>query len=377
MTLRVAVLASCLVAATAVSGQERHKLVINTETEEGKLLQNIGQETDPARKLALMEDFVAKHPKHEGAGWVYSQMQPMYTKAGQHDKALAVADKLVSLDGMDLDAAYAALKAAEARKDPDLIMKWSAKTGEIAARTAASPQPAEADQVETWKGRVDFAKQMVTYTEYALFAAALGNPGPQKTVMLVEALEQRNPKSEYLPKLYAPYIVALSQSAPDKVVPTAERLSAADPTNEDLLLVLADGYMNKQQNDKTLAASTKLIEVLKTKPKPEGMADADWEKKKNNALGRAYWYSGIVNAATEKWGAADQSLRSALPLIQGNDQLSAPALFYLGLANYRLGKGKNKVQLQEAIRFTEQAAAIKGPFQSKAAQNAKAFREGR
>src|SRR5688572_19890391 len=105
MKLRVLTLAMVLVAGQAVA--QRHKIgEINTETEEGKVLQAIGTEADAARKMQLMEEFVTKFPKHEGAGWVLSQLQPAYAKAGNFDKALEAGEKLVVLDAMDIDAAY-------------------------------------------------------------------------------------------------------------------------------------------------------------------------------------------------------------------------------------------------------------------------------
>lgn len=369
-----AALLACLASA---SGQERHKLVINAETVEGKLLQGIGQESDEPKKLALMEQFLAQYPAHEGAGWVLMQAQPAYAKAGQYDKVIATGEKLIAMDAGDLDAAYPALKAAEAKKDPAAILKWSATVSDIARKIAKSQQPADADQVEAWKQRVDYAKQVDTYTEYAVFASAVANPEPAKTIAAYEALEKRSPASPYVKQLTSGYIVAISQSAADKVVPVAERLLTADPANDDLLLILADAYTNKQQNDKALDASAKLIEVLKTKPKPENLAEADWQNKKNQSLGRAYWYSGVIYSSQEKWPAADQSLRASLPLIKGNAGMEGPAYFYLGLANYRMGKGKSKAQMADALKFSEMSAAIKGPFQPKAAQNVKAIREGK
>jgi tetratricopeptide (TPR) repeat protein len=374
--MRVLIIAIALLIPVFAPAQEPHKLIINTATDEGKLLQAIAQEENPAKKLALMEQFTSKYPSHEGAAWVYAQIVAAYSKAGQQDRALAAGEKLFAAGGGDVEAAYTCLKAAEAKGDPEAVIKWAGFTSDAARKIAAVPQPAEAGQVEAWKQRIDYAKQVDTYTEYALYATALVKPTPQKTIALVEALEQRNPKSPYLQQISSMYIVALNQTAPAKVLPAAERLSANDPGNTDLLLVLADTYMNKKQNEKALAASTKLIAALREKQKPADAA-ADWESKKNVALGRAYWYSGIVYAAESKWAPADQSLRSALPLVQGNDQLTGPALFYLGLANYRMGKGKNKAQMSDALKFSEQAAAIKGPFQAPAAQNVKAIREGR
>ena len=54
----------------SASAQQRKHFTINTSTPEGEILQSIGQESDDAKKLALMQDFVSKYPKHEGVGWV-------------------------------------------------------------------------------------------------------------------------------------------------------------------------------------------------------------------------------------------------------------------------------------------------------------------
>jgi hypothetical protein len=52
----------------------------------------------------------------------------------------------------------------------------------------------------------------------------------------------------------------------------------------------------------------------------------------------------------------------------------AEALFYLGLANYRLAEGGQKERAGDAVRFSQQCAAIPGPFQVPARTNLKAIR---
>lgn len=374
--MRLPIAAAILaLAALGMYGQQHQKFEINTETEEGKLLQMIGEENGTERKMLLMDSFIQKFPAHGAAGWVYSQIQAAYAKAGNSAKVVEIGDKLVAMDPLDLDGAYAGLKAAEALKNVDLIIRWSGLTSDAARKTAALPQPSDADQVEAWKQRVDYAKQVDTYTEYSLFAAALANQ--QKILPLFEALEKHNPKSPYIGQLAGAYIVAINQSGADKVLPAAERLLGHDPSNPDLLLIVADAYMNQHQNPKALAASNKLIEVMKDRPAPQGVQPADWQNKQNLSLGRAYWYIGIIYAGDENWGPADQALRAAMPYIKSNEALSGPALFYLGLANYRMGKGKDKAKMADALKFSEQAAAIKGPLQAKAAQNLKAIKEGK
>ena len=219
---------------------QRQKVNINTETPEGQALQQIGQENDEAKKLALMEDFVAKFPKTENTAWVYAQMQPVYIKTGQYDKAMDAGEKVLAIDPGDLEIAHQNLKAAEAKKDPDAIEKWSGQTSEIALKAAASPQPKEEDQVENWKKEVDYAKQVNTYTEYSLSAAALQAQDPKKRIALAEALAKRNPNSQYLPQLNQALFLAYRQAGDNpKAIALAEKILATDQSNEDMLLVVA------------------------------------------------------------------------------------------------------------------------------------------
>jgi hypothetical protein len=75
----------------------------------------------------------------------------------------------------ELEDSYKALKDAEGKKDPDRLKESRAGDFEIwRARVIASKQPEDADEVETWKGRVEFAKGVDKYTEYALSVGCTG-----------------------------------------------------------------------------------------------------------------------------------------------------------------------------------------------------------
>jgi tetratricopeptide (TPR) repeat protein len=143
-----------------------------------------------------------------------------------------------------------------------------------------------------------------------------------------------------------------------------------------MLLFAADHYLNQKQYDKTIEYAEKLVSVIEAKPKPEGVSDADWEKRKQTLLGRGHWMAGIAYSAQNKHAQTDKSLRAALPYIKDDTQLLAPALFYLGLSNFRLGDaGKGDTnRILEALRFNQQCAAIKSPFQARAQQNITAIK---
>ncbi|MBV8549724.1 MAG: hypothetical protein JOY54_00365 [Acidobacteriaceae bacterium] len=334
-------------------------------TPDGAMVAQIQSESDAAHKQALLEEFVEKFPTSKQAGWAWGQLQGVYLQAQQYDKALAAGEKSLQSNPDSTEAAYNNLKAAEAKNDPDGVMKWSAETSKLTRKEAASPT---AD-----KARVDYAKQVDTYTEYSVYAMSLKTTDPAKIVVLVSSLEQRNPQSPYLSKAYGRYLNALRQTGQgDKAGTEAEQELQRDPSNEDVLLFAADYNREKKDLAKTLTYSQKLIEVMQTKPKPEEVSDADWEKKKQTMMGVAYWMQGISYNGQQQYGQADKALRQALPLVKGDDQLLPVVLFQLGVADFELGKtSKNRAMLQDALKFSQQSAAMKSPVQTDAANNVK------
>ncbi|HUS06126.1 MAG TPA: hypothetical protein VMZ52_07520 [Bryobacteraceae bacterium] len=371
MKLLLALLVS-LAGAGHIEAQRHKPGTIIIGTPEGKLLQSIAQENDPATKLPLLEQFASEFPKHAASGWVASQAQAAYIKTGGFDKATQAGEKLLAADAEDIDAAYGNLKASEGKKDRAGILKWSAETSKIARRAVEAPKPADASEQEAWTQAVDFARQVDTYTEYAVYALALQATEPPVIMEAVEALEARNPQSQYLVQLLGKYAAAARQgNAMPRAITLGERAYARNQFDEDMLLAMADSYMQRNKEpDKVLLYATKTIDLLAAKPKPEGMADADWDKKKVSVTGLANWMAGVTYSGQEKYAQADKSLRAALPAVKDNDQLRGGALFHLGLVNYKMGRtSKNKTQIADAVKFSEQAAAMKGPYQAQSAKN--------
>lgn len=370
--LFAAVAVVCLLSARPVLAQ-RHKVdTIDTGTPEGQLFKAIGAESDSAKKLELMEQFVSTYPKHGTTPWMLSQMQAEYAKAGNADKVLSSGEALLALDPDDLDAAYANLKAAEKKNDPDAVIKWSAATSAAAKKTVAAPKPADADE-DTWKKSIDYAKQLDTYSEYAVYASALQTQDPAKVLALGDALEAHNKDSQYLPGMLGKYAAAGRQgNQVEKAAAFGERAYARNQVNDDMLLLMAEQSMNKQQFEKTEAYAGKALESVGAAQKPEGVSDADWQKKKDGTLGVAYWMQGVALSSQSKFPQADKALRASLPFIKDNQYLLGGATFHLGLANYRMAKeGKNAKLAVDALKFSQQSAAIKSPFQEQAAKNVK------
>lgn len=287
--------------------------------------------------------------------------------------ALGVA--LVLLTGpavsTDLEDAFQGLKQAEATKDPALVKKLATELYASADKVICAPAPQGDTENGDWAKQVAYAKQVQVYSEYALYAAAI-QASPAVAVDLMATLEQENPKSKYLDQGYGLYLRMLHEAGADAKVPeVAEQALRSFPNNEDALMALAENALNRQQTDSALVYAKRVVATLAQHPKPEDVLAADWESKRNAELGRAYWIAGVIQGDKALYAEANRNLRSALPLISGNQSMLGPALFYLGVANYQLGvMTLNKAQVLEGAKYSEQSAAIPGAYAEQAWKNA-------
>jgi tetratricopeptide (TPR) repeat protein len=376
-------LTAVLVSAAVLCAQ-RKVPSINSETPHGALMQQIAQEGDAAKKVALLDEFLAKFgadPKLKNEVlWAYPQKLDLHVKAKEWDKAIDAGTKAVALDDSYTEVAVATLKAAEAKKDMPAVKAWAARTSAMARKSLATAKlPDEED--EAAKTRIDYSKQVNQYADYALFNAALQGGSAAVTVEMADALKAQSPDSEYWPQLGPHYVFALnSQGQKDKAAAVAEEVVAKDPSNMDLLLLVADYHFGQKppNSEKVLAYSSKAVAAWDVAKKPDNVAQADWDKKKNDSLSYALWLNGMTLAQQNKLNEAQAPFVKALPMLS-NDALKAHAAFYAGLASFKQGEppaGKpatpaHKAKLTEAYRFFQQCAAIKGPLQGQAASNLK------
>jgi len=349
----------------SLTAQEKQNFVINVGTPEGQILQSLGQETDDARKISLAQDFLAKYPKHEAAGWVAAQLESSLLAQKDNDKVLQAADAAYA-NGPDMDAAYYALKAAVAKEDLAQAKIWSARTSEAARKNISSAKPTDAEG----KQQLEYSKQVDEYSEYALYVLAL-KAQPKDEVDLVDTLIKQNPKSAYLADVANSYFAALGKAGEaSKVCPAAEKMAVEK--NAEAMLAAADCSWRANRAERVVALAAKAAEAVNTRGKREGVSDADFAAQKAALLGSTNFYTGVGYAMQMRYGPANKALRAALPAIKGNSQLYSIALFDLGLANYSLGKPVgDKAQMREGLKFFQESAAIAGPMQDQASRNAK------
>jgi hypothetical protein len=249
----------------------------------------------------------------------------------------------------ELEDSYAKLKATVEKKDAESVKADAAATNKLAQVLITAPQPSDAAEVDNWKQRVEYGKEVASYSEYAIAYIATQVDGP-KTIELVEALIAQNPKSKYLDTCTSQYLAALGKSGAAKQLEGMKKIVDGRPDNEVALAALAEGLMSKSPDNALRYANT-LIRL------------------KGAGLATGYFVAGVINGAKTSWIDCDKDLKAALPQIKDNYKLGI-VYFYLGLANYQLGKQTmDKPRMQTGLKYSQQAAAIAGPMKDQAYHN--------
>lgn len=239
--------------------------------------------------------------------------------------AALLASAVVSAADEPLVVANDALRAAVEGKKGVAEVKKLALTVFAEAKKQMGPAPADADK-ENWDAHVKYAEQASEYAEYALYSSCTGAPSAT-AIDLIATLEAQAPKSKYL--------------------------------NQDAYLMVANSAMSSQQADRASAFAKKAL----TAPKGSNP---------DKAMGNAHYIVGIVAATKNDFATADKELRAALTGIKGTPAMEGPAYFYLGEADYNMGrKNMDRAMADQGIKYVLQSALISGQYQSQAAAEGK------
>ncbi|MBI3683709.1 MAG: tetratricopeptide repeat protein [Acidobacteria bacterium] len=369
------VLAGCFLLAllTPLSlAQQRYKMIYQTGTMEGELLELIEHQIDTNRKIEQMERFLQRYPTHPAVSHLIEWLQMVHLRAGLYDRSIEYGERLLARHPDDYDTALRCQRAAEQKQDQALIHKWNERVLALSEKLVKSSQPKDLDG-QTWKQSLEIAQAVLAQREYEEFTMAAEAASPRAQVHLFEEFLRKHPNSGYTPQVW-PYLMNANHSLGDsaKALAAADHILEKDPNELDALLFSSQILLERKSNfSKIIANATRVLEIVPARRKPETLSEKEWEKRKAYYLGSAYLLLGNAHVNQNSYASADKNLRASLQYLRGSDQTEAAILFYLGWANYHMEN------YREAAGFFRQCMAMAGPFREQAVRNLTVMRTER
>ncbi|HKH99919.1 MAG TPA: hypothetical protein VJ999_12490 [Candidatus Sulfotelmatobacter sp.] len=336
------------------------RIVIAAGTDEDHALQDISNEQDQQKKLAMYEEFVQKFASNPAAvaygNWQISQT---YQIAGDLTKALDYGDKALAGSPHNLDILVSQTNVAQQAKNNAKIMEYTAQGGEVCASVGKQPKP-EGMSDEDFARKVSDEKSSIQSSCDFLETSGLNvisSENNAKTRMAyIDKFTAAFPDSKYQEVVSNLALDALSQLKDNaRLVAFGEKILAGNPNSLPALLLLANFYADDAKPGSAAKAMTyaqKAIDVAK--------ADApDADKSRKISAGVAHNTIGWVYLKQEKTAAGIPELKTAAALLKGqDDQQYARALYGLGFAYGKANK------LTEARAVLTEAVKIPGPLQA-------------
>jgi tetratricopeptide (TPR) repeat protein len=347
---------------TVPANAQADKIVIPAGTPEDHDLQEISNEQDAAKKLAMYQDFVQKYAANPAAvaygDW---QIAQAYQATGDLIKALEYGDKALAGSPRNLEILVLQASTAQQAKDNTKLMDYAAQGGEACTSISRQAKP-EGMSDEDFRQLVAADKNAVKgncdFLESSGFNVITGEKDAKRRMAEIEKFSTAFPDSQFQEQVssYAMYTLGAGQlNDQARLFAYGEKILAANPNSLPALLLLAGAYSDNAKPGslgKAIGYSQKAIAVAKAD-------EQDADKSRKLSAGVAHSTLAYAYMKQDKTPAAIPELKLAVGLLKGQDeQQYAIALYRLGFAYAKLNR------VNEARDVLTEAVKISGPVQA-------------
>ncbi|MBZ5520972.1 MAG: hypothetical protein LAP21_01805 [Acidobacteriia bacterium] len=346
-----------LLAALAASAQVE-QIIIPAGTPEDKDSQAIAAETDPAKRLALLQEFVQKYSANpQAVAYGNWQLSQYYQEHGDAAKALEYGKKALGIQPKNLDILVSVAGTAQQAKATDVVMDCVTRGGNAFHSIATQPKP-EGMSDDEWAAKVHQQQEPLRssyeYLEATGLNAMAGEQDPKKRIGYVEGYISAFPGSRFQDQATQLAIYTLGQlNDPARLASFTDKALAANPNSVGLLVVLADAFAESPDPASVTRAEKYARQAL-------DLAKGQTATEAN----KLHLYSGLAHSALgyallkqEKTVPAIAELKTAVTELKGTGDAYSGALYRLSFAYAKTGK------LPDAKATLTELVGIQGPYQ--------------
>jgi tetratricopeptide (TPR) repeat protein len=337
------------------------KIIIPAGTPEDQAIQAITNETDPQKRVALLQDLVQKFGSNaQAAAYGYWQLSQQYLNDGDQAKALEFGEKALTVQPGNLDILVSVADIAQRSKLNDKIVDCAVRGGTAFNGVAKQPKPADMTAEEfaaRIKSEQDSGRSAYEYLEAAGMNAIVSEQDAKKRMSEIERYIAAFPGSRFEEQITQTAVYTLGQlNDSARLASFGEKALAANPNSVSMLVLLASAFAessNPTPTEMTRAESyaRKALEMSKAHP-------SDDERKQRMSTGLAHSALGLALLNQDKSMAAITELKTAATELKGDPTAYPAVLYRLGFAYAKTNK------IAEAKAVLTEAVAIEGPYQA-------------
>jgi Tetratricopeptide repeat len=371
--LLMLLLAFAVIPAQAQFGKS---IIVEAGTPQDKALSAIYAASDPVQKIALLDKFAAQYGKGDMAILADELYVDAYLAQKNYAAAYEHGDRVLALDPNNITTAVELARAAQEQGNMEREFAYGERVGAILNRVKAEPPPAGTAAADWQMKKADALAKVqadVEYTEQLLYSTAANLQDPSRKAAMLQRFLAAFPDSRYASNAELMVAQTYQQTGETaKMLDFAHMRIEQNPNDISMHLLLAD-YLSQSGKElpQAEASAKKVLELLPAAKKPEGVADADWQKEVSVEKGLAYSALGQVYVTEGRNSAAIEAFQQAAPLLESNSLNYARNQYRLG---YTLAKMRRFAEARKAL---DQAAALDTPYKKLALEELSKLPGGR
>jgi tetratricopeptide (TPR) repeat protein len=348
----VAGLLALLMAAPAVA--QLTQIIIPAGSDADKASAAINAETDPQKRITMLNDFVKQFAADKMAlAFGYQLLAQQYQMTGDPAKAVDAAGQAYAAVPTNVDIITTAVTAAQSAKNNAKALDYACKGG---ALISGIGKEAGSDAAAAEKAKFEREKyqQQYDFFETAAYNTLAGEDDAKARMAYIDQYMAAFPKSKFAQNVMQFAMLSLQQmNQPAKFAEFGEKLLAANPDDITTLVMLANVFAQEQSGAhfaKGAEYAHRAIELAKSKPD---------DKQVQFSAAIAHSSLGAILMRQDKTLAAITELKLAEPLLKEDNDAGGMVLYYLGFGYAKLQKYADaKTTLGDCVKLT---GAYKAP----------------
>ncbi len=368
------VLLFALWSATPLLAQQEACRSYIADSPEDELVRAVSGAENPQEQVAALDKYAQAHPDSKFMPCVNGFYATAYFKLNNYPKVIEYGEKALASNDRDLalmdNVTYAYVAGGNIS---DSVLSVILKAADEIKAEANPPRPSgtsDADWQKTLQDAKTQAGEWQDRMARAFFQLVPRLPDPAKRTQALDQFVKAYPDSQnkYAGQTNFNYYLAYKlANKPEKSAEYAEKAVSSDPNNPVALNLVAYDYAIGRTNpDKAAEYAKKAVTLVQTMKKPEGVPDDQFKKEQNNQLGMAHLTLGYVaylkGSKTHRVAPAIEEFKTAVNLLDGNPELQAQALYYLGYAYEDIYPANHHGAMEALAR----ASNIQSPWQGQA-----------
>ena len=330
------------------------QIIIPAGSDADKASAAINAETDPQKRIAMLNDFVKQFASDKmAAAFGYQLLAQQYQTGGDMAKAMEAAGQAYEAVPTNVDIVTTAVTVAQAGKNNAKAVEYACKGGAL-INSIGKDAGADAAAVDRAKAEREKYQPQYDFFETAGYNTIAGEDDPKARMAYIDEYTAAFPKSKFSQNVMQFAMLSLQQmNQPAKFAEFGEKLLASNPDDMATLVMLANVFATEQSGAhfaKAAEYAHRAIELAKAKP---------GDKQTQFSAAIAHSSLGTVLMRQEKTLPAIAELKLAQPVLKEDPEAEGMVLYYLGFGYAKLQKLTDaKEALNECVKLT---GAYKAP----------------